>query len=64
MTAKPKVRHCGPFVRDPDVPPDHNGKGVCASCHLPGRPGDAHHTLPPAPPVDVQQLRAGENGDE
>lgn len=34
------------FVLDPDVPPDHNGRGACAECHLIGAPGDTHHTLP------------------
>lgn len=50
-----------PFVRDPTVPPDHQGRYVCAAprCHLLGEPGDAHHNVPDVP-VDVQSLRAGD----
>lgn len=48
-----------PFVADPDVPPDHNGHRACR-CGLVGQPGDAHHTMPASPPVDVRGLAAGE----
>jgi hypothetical protein len=41
------------FQADPDVP------GCCARCHLPGQPGDAHHTMPP-PVADVRQRAAGD----
>lgn len=51
------------FDRDPDVPPDHQGRGACR-CGLIGRPGDAHHTLPPGPDVDARELAAGEKGGE
>ena len=47
------------FTADPDVPADQNGRQVCR-CGLLGEAGDAHHTLPD-PPMDVQQLRAGES---
>jgi hypothetical protein len=54
---------CGGIFRaDPAIPPDHNGRRTCR-CGLLGEAGDAHHTLP-EPELDVQQLRAGENGDE
>lgn len=54
-----------PFVTDPDVPPDHLGRGACRApgCHLMGQPGDAHHTMPD-PIADGQQLAAGEKGGE
>lgn len=38
-----------PFVPDPDVPPDINGRGACLSCHLIGRRGDSHHAMPDVP---------------
>lgn len=38
------VKH--PFIRDPDVPPDINGVGACASCHCMGQAEDARHKLP------------------
>lgn len=41
-----------PFVPDPDVPPDINGRGACLSCHLIGRRGDSHH--------DTTELDAGQ----
>jgi hypothetical protein len=50
------------FAADPDVPPDHNGRGACR-CGLVGRPGDPHHTLPEAPAEDGQRLAAGERED-
>lgn len=60
---KPGVRpHL--FVPDPDVPADHNGRGACATCHLIGKAGDAHHELPDAPAWDVQRARAGEEGGD
>lgn len=34
------------FVPDPEVPPDHRGRGACAECHVMGEAGDAHHRLP------------------
>lgn len=39
------------FVPDPDVP------GCCGRCHLPGVPGDAHHTLPAAGPEQAEHAR-------
>jgi hypothetical protein len=48
------------FRRDPQVPPDINGHGACAECHLIGQPGDTHHTLP-EPVGDVRQLAAGDS---
>lgn len=50
------------FVPDPDVPADHQGRQACASCHLVGKPGDAHHKLPDGPDDDVQRRAAGERG--
>lgn len=51
MTAKPKpTGRPHPFVRDPDGGADVNGRGVCSTCKLLGRPGDAHH--------DTAQLEA------
>lgn len=52
MTAKPKSKvppH--PFLLDPKLPPDQNGRYVCATpgCRLVGEPDDAHHTLPDSP---------------
>lgn len=48
------------FVVDPDTP------GCCAACHLPGAPGDTHHTLPdvPAQAEHLRRYDAGEDGDE
>jgi hypothetical protein len=51
-----------PFVRDLDLPPDHNGRGACATCHLIGRPDDAHHTMPDGGD-DAQRRAAGERSD-
>lgn len=50
------------FVPDPAIPPDMDGRGACASCHLVGAPNDAHHTLP-AGVEDVQQRAAGERSE-
>jgi hypothetical protein len=55
-----RVRLCGPFAPDPDLPADHQGRHACRHCHLVGQPGDAHHTMPPAPEQDVRGLAAGE----
>lgn len=60
MTAKPTPH---PFVADPDLPPDMNGRRVCLRCHLVGRPGDAHHDMPSAP-ADVMSRAAGEREDD
>lgn len=49
------------FVADPDVPPDHNGRQACHTCHLIGAPGDAHHTMP-EPVEDAASRAAGEGG--
>jgi hypothetical protein len=58
---KPTVVACA-FVPDPDLPPDHQGRRVCARCHLVGRPGDSHHTMPAGPDEDARSLAAGEGG--
>lgn len=58
--AKSKV---APHVHqaDQDLPPDPiSGDQACARCHLVGRPGDAHHTMP-EPVPDAQSAAAGEN---
>jgi hypothetical protein len=52
VTAKAKSKippH--PFQRDPDLPPDQNGRYVCRApgCHLVGEPDDIHHTMPDVP---------------
>ena len=49
------------FVPDPDVPPDHNGRGTCR-CGLVGEPGDAHHTMP-EPVDDAASRAAGERSE-
>lgn len=58
-------RVCGAiFTPDPDIPADHRGRRTCR-CGLTGEPGDAHHTLPPAPDeADVRELAAGEGGEQ
>jgi hypothetical protein len=57
-------RVCGGiFTPDPDVPADHQGRLTCR-CRLTGEAGDAHHPETGPAGLDVQQLRAGENGDE
>lgn len=48
---------------DPAIPPDTDGHTTCR-CGLLIVDGDARHTLPDAPAWDVQQRRAGEDGDE
>lgn len=48
-----------PFQADPDVPPDHLGRGACR-CGLIGRPGDAHHAMPDVTEPDARSLAAGE----
>lgn len=62
MTARKSALPPHLFQPDPDVPADHQGRHACR-CGLVGRPGDAHHTLPAGPETDVQQLRAGKDGD-
>lgn len=38
------------FTADPETPGDPiSSAQVCRWCHLVGRPGDAHHTLPDVP---------------
>lgn len=52
------------FVVDRDVPPDPldtTGARACRTCHLIGRPGDAHHKLPDPVP-DAHSAAAGEGG--
>lgn len=65
MTAKTRVPpHV--FVPDPDLrphPADLEKRSVCAVCHCLGEPGDARHTMPDAPPQDVQRLAAGERSE-
>lgn len=42
--AKPASKQRGHlWQEDPDAP------GCCRRCHLPGEPGDSHHTLPDVP---------------
>lgn len=61
MTAKSKVKpHL--FVPDATVPPDQNGRGACATCHLIGEPGDAHHRLPEVP-EQAEHRRRVDGGD-
>jgi hypothetical protein len=50
-----------PFVADPDVPPDHLGRGACR-CGLIGLPDDAHHAMPDGGD-DAQRRAAGERSD-
>jgi len=61
VTAKTRVPP-HPFVADPDIPPDHNGRRTCR-CGLPGEPGDAHHTLPEVVGQDARQRAAGEGSE-
>jgi hypothetical protein len=63
VTAKSRL-HPHVFVADPDVPPDHTGRRACAApgCHLMGKPGDAHHTVPDAEP-DARSAAAGERSE-
>jgi hypothetical protein len=53
----------GVFQPDRGLPPDHNGRLTCR-CGLVGEPNDAHHPETAPAGLDVQQLRAGENGGE
>jgi hypothetical protein len=62
VTAKPKLICGGIFTPDPGIPPDHNGRRTCR-CGLTGQAGDAHHTVPDAPAVDVQQRASGERSE-
>jgi len=59
--SKATVVVCGPFVPDPEVPPNHVGVGACLNCHLMGRPGDPHH---PLPDVTAQAEHRHRYGDE
>lgn len=52
---------CGPFLPDPDIPADHNGLQACATCHLLGEPGDAHHDMPAVPEQDEHRRRYGDS---
>lgn len=56
MTAKPP--HL--FQADPDLPPDINGRRVCAACHRVGRPGDVHHDVQPVPEQAEHRRRIGD----
>jgi hypothetical protein len=50
-------------VADPDTPGDPiTGDQVCRTCHLVGRPGDAHHAMP-EPVADAASAAAGEGGE-
>lgn len=50
------------FAADPHTPADPvSGDEVCRTCHLVGRPGDAHHTLPDVSEPDAQTRAAGDN---
>lgn len=65
---KPTKTHVTPhpFVADPELrphPADLEQRGVCVTCHLVGKDGDAHHTLP-EPIADARSAAAGERGDE
>lgn len=61
MTQRIKPRPRGrphEFIPDPDTPGDPlQANGVCLTCHLPGRAGDAHHD-PPEPVADARELAA------
>lgn len=45
-----------PFTADPDLPPDQNGRHICAACHLVGEPNDPRHTMPDVP-AHAEHLR-------
>ncbi len=49
-----------PFQGDPDIPPSLDGRGACSVCHLVGKAGDAHHTLPEVP-EQAEHLRRYEH---
>ena len=55
MKPKPTGR-AHPFVADPDVPLDLNGRATCR-CQLVGAPGDAHHPPLPTVPEQAEHLR-------
>lgn len=58
MTRRPKPHL---FTPDPDVPADPITRLRACRCGLVGEPGDAHHTLPPAPAeADGRQRAAGD----
>lgn len=63
MTRHPKPHL---FTPDPDVPARYSADGHLLNlgacrCGLVGEPGDAHHTLPPAPAeADGRQRAAGD----
>jgi hypothetical protein len=52
------------FRADPDLPADHQGRRVCAGCHLIGRPGDPHHDVPPVPEQAEHLRRVGDDSLE
>lgn len=60
MTARPPH----PFQADPDLPPDHQGRRVCAACHLLGRTGDTHHDVQPVPEQAEHRRRYGDDSTE
>ena len=41
--ARPPRAAPHPFAPDADLPADHAGRQVCATCHKTGKPGDAQH---------------------
>lgn len=57
MTTRPGPH---PFVADPDLPADHNGRRVCR-CGLVGRPGDTHHDMPVVPEQVAHERRYGDD---
>ena len=64
MTRQQPAQHlvCGGiFTPDPDLPADHQGRRTCR-CGLPGKPGDAHHTVP-EPERDARSAAAGERSE-
>lgn len=61
MTVRKSAVKPHPFVRDPDVPPDVNGRGACTGCHLIGEPGDAHHDTSD---LDAEQAEARRRAGE
>ena len=61
--AKSQVRQ-HPFIPDPDVPADINGRGACGTCHCMGKPNDLRHTLPDVPEQAESRRWAGEREEE
>jgi hypothetical protein len=57
--ARPPRTPAHQFVADPDLPPDHAGRQVCATCHKPGAEGDAQHPNQPAVPPALPERIAG-----